>query len=280
MVRLHLKKLVNWSNRDEDWKNSNSLFQRRFLCRRRPRILRFLLSLVSIWSSGSSRSSQLSQKMFRRSGRSYGNATQTTANDPDDWDDLNRLDRVEFYPDDRDDHVNFEAIIWKRSRRLRRSGRSKAIAEVITFIPVIENKFGPDGAEAEKNNTQMFATRKGFFEIRESPWHQVFEERLCLRGTLLASQCRKINRKSRYQGTRFALRIKIIHLCGLLAKHAQKFYCLNQRHRWRPHASCLWGDRDDHIETTNRPSRPDRLEIFWNDWGDRDDPDDHMETRL
>ena len=41
-----------------------------------------------------------------------------------------------------------------------------------------------------------------------------------------------------------------------------------------------WGDRDDHMETTNRPSRPDRLEIFWNDWGDRDDPDDHMETRL
>ena len=32
------------------------------------------------------------------------------------------------------------------------------------------------------------------------------------------------------------------------------------------------------METTNRPSRPDRLEI--NDWGDRDDPDDHMETRL
>ena len=26
----------------------------------------------------------------------------------------------------------------------------KAIPEVITFIPVIENKFGPDGAEAEK----------------------------------------------------------------------------------------------------------------------------------
>ena len=34
------------------------------------------------------------------------------------------------------------------------------------------------------------------------------------------------------------------------------------------------------METTNHPSRPDRLEIFWNDWGDRDDPDDHMETRL
>ena len=41
-------------------------------------------------------------------------------------------------------------------RRLRRSGRSKAIPEVITFIPVIENKFGPDGAEAEK-----FAARMG-----------------------------------------------------------------------------------------------------------------------
>ena len=130
-----------------------------------------------------------------------------------------------------------------------------------------------------KTNTQMFAARKGF-EIRESPWNQVFEKILCLRVALLASQCRKINRKSRYQGTMFALRIKIIHLCGLFAKHAQKFYCLTQRHRWRPRVSCLWGDRDDHMETTNRPSRPDRLEIFWNDWGDRDDPDDHMETRL
>ena len=28
-----------------------------------------------------------------------------------------------------------------------------------------------------------------------------------------------------------------------------------------------WGDRDGHMETSNRPSRPDRLEIFWNDWG-------------
>ena len=55
-------------------------------------------------------------KMFRRSGRSYGNATQTIANHPDDWDDVDRLDRVEFYPDDRDDHESFEAIIWKRSQ--------------------------------------------------------------------------------------------------------------------------------------------------------------------
>ena len=62
------------------------------------------------------------------------------------------LDRVEFYPDDRDDRVNFEAIIiyGNALRRLRRSGRSKAIPQVITFNPIIENKFGPDGAEAEK----------------------------------------------------------------------------------------------------------------------------------
>ena len=176
--------------------------------------------------------------------------------------------------------IMFEAIIWKRSQTTRRSGWSKAIPEVITLFPVIENKFGPDGAEAEKIIHKCSQRVWGLFEIRESPWHQVFEEILCLRGTLLASQCRKIKRKSRYQGTRFALRIKIIHLCGLFAKHAQKFYCLTQRHRWRPRVSCLWGDRDDHMETTNRPSRPDRLEIFWNDWGDRDDPDDHMETRL
>ena len=42
-VRLHLTKLVTWSNRDENWKNANSLFQRRFLCRLRPRILRSLM---------------------------------------------------------------------------------------------------------------------------------------------------------------------------------------------------------------------------------------------
>ena len=83
-------------------------------------------------------------------------------------------------------------------RWLRRSGRSKAIPEVITFIPVIENKFGPDGAEAEKIIHKCSQRVWGLFEIRESPWHQVFEEILCLRGTLLASQCRKIKRKSRY----------------------------------------------------------------------------------
>ena len=51
--------------------------------------------------------------------------------------------------------------------------------------------------------------------------------------------------------------------------------CRNQEHRWRPRVFSLWSDRDDRMpETSNSLSRPDRLEIFWNDW------DDHMETRL
>jgi len=45
-VHLHLTKLETWSNRDEDWKNANSLFQRRFRCRRRPRTLRSLISSI------------------------------------------------------------------------------------------------------------------------------------------------------------------------------------------------------------------------------------------
>ena len=151
--------------------------------------------------------------MFRRSGRSYGNATQTIPNDPDDWDDLDRLERVEFYPDDGDDLVNFEGIIWKRAQTTE---------TIRTIIPVIENNFGPDGAEATKVIHKCSQCVWGLFEIGESPWNQVFEEILCLRGTLLVSQCRKIKRKSRYQVTRFTLRIKIIHLCGLFAKHARK----------------------------------------------------------
>ena len=37
-----------------------------------------------------------------------------------------RLDRIEFYPDDRDDHVNFEAIIWKRSQMTETIGTGTA----------------------------------------------------------------------------------------------------------------------------------------------------------
>ena len=49
-------------------------------------------------------------------GQSYGKAARSIANDPDDWEDLDRLERIELYADDRDDRVNFEAIIWKRSQ--------------------------------------------------------------------------------------------------------------------------------------------------------------------
>ena len=58
---------------------------------------------------------------------------------------------------------------------------------------------------------------------------------------------------------------------------APKFCCRTQEHYWRPRVFSLWSDQDDRMETSNRLSRPDRLEIFGNDWDDRDD---HMETRL
>ena len=100
--------------------------------------------------------------MFRRSKKSlwYGNATRTIANDPDDWDDLDPLDRVELYPDD--PSVNFEAIIWKRSQTTETIGTIEGYPlEIITIIPVIENKFGLDATEVEKNDTKMFASHMG-----------------------------------------------------------------------------------------------------------------------
>ena len=44
--------------------------------------------------------------------------------------------------------------------------------------------------------------------------------------------------------------------------------------------SCLWGDWDSYMETTDHPSHPDHLKFFWNDWDDPDNLNDHMETRL
>ena len=41
---LTFDKERRWCNRDEDWKTANPLFKQRFTCRRRPRILRSLLS--------------------------------------------------------------------------------------------------------------------------------------------------------------------------------------------------------------------------------------------
>ena len=66
----------------------------------------------------------------------------------DDKDDLDRLDRIEFYPNDREDRVNFEAIIWKRFQTTETIKKIEAIPEIITFIPVIGGKIGLDGAEA------------------------------------------------------------------------------------------------------------------------------------
>ena len=49
-VRLHLTKLMSWSNRDRDWKNANSLSKRRFRGRRSRSIFNSLLSLI--WPPG------------------------------------------------------------------------------------------------------------------------------------------------------------------------------------------------------------------------------------
>ena len=75
------------------------------------------------------------------------------------------MDRVEFYPDNQDDHVNFEAIIIKKIIKVTLSDHRdyrpillKAIPEIITIFPVMENKFGPNTI---KHNTKMFAPRMG-----------------------------------------------------------------------------------------------------------------------
>ena len=68
---------------------------------------------------------------------------------------------------------------------------------------------------------------------------------------------------------------------SLYRAHLSIFTDLGDRRLKSPALSPAWGDRDDYMETSDRPNRPDRLEMFSNDWGaDRDDPKDHMETRL
>lgn len=53
---------------------------------------------------------------------------QPIANDPDHWDNLNRLDRSEFYPDDRNDRVNFETIkSYPRDRHFYSSNRGEIV---------------------------------------------------------------------------------------------------------------------------------------------------------
>ena len=50
-------------------------------------------------------------------------------------------------------------------RRLRLPGRLKAIPEIITIIPSIENIFGLDAAEVE-NNLKMFASCMGDYKLK------------------------------------------------------------------------------------------------------------------
>ena len=49
-VRLHLTKKVSWINRDEDWKNANSLFKQRFRSRRHPWILNVSKLLTALFN--------------------------------------------------------------------------------------------------------------------------------------------------------------------------------------------------------------------------------------
>ena len=45
--------------------------------------------------------------------------------------------------------------------------RSKAIPEMLTFIPLIKNKFGLDGTEVAKNNTKMFARIRRYLKLEK-----------------------------------------------------------------------------------------------------------------
>ena len=118
--------------------------------------------------------------------------------------------------------------------------------------------------KSKKNNPKMFA----WWALRESPLHEVLDVTLCLRGTLLACRRRTIKRKRTTARPEVRSPINIHHyVVGLFAKYTQKFYCLNRRHRWRLRVSCRWGDRGDHMETTYSPSRPDRLQNFFETTG-------------
>ena len=65
---------------------------------------------------------------------------------------------------------------------LTRTLWSKATSDILTFIPVIKNKFSIDGAEVEKKSTKMFAQIRRYLklekvcDIKFSMWHYVFVE--------------------------------------------------------------------------------------------------------
>ena len=103
-----------------------------------------------------------------------------------------------------------------------RDNRRKAIPEITTFIPVMENKFGLDGAQVVKI-IQKCSHRVWRYSKLEEVCQVLDVNSSSL--LLLASRRRQIERKIREQGTMFALRIKIIIMVVLFAKHAQKLYC-------------------------------------------------------
>ena len=72
------------------------------------------------------------------------------------------------YSDDRKRPERLRRI-WKRSQTTETIGMIEGYPEVITFVPVIENNFGPDGAEAEKIIHKFLQRVWGLFEIKESP---------------------------------------------------------------------------------------------------------------
>ena len=141
---------------------------------------------------------------FRRLNRSYGNATRTITNDLDDWNDPDRLDRVEFYmvDDSEDDHVNFEAIIWKRSQTIKTIGTIKGYPRNHHFYS--KSRINLAWATL-KSKTKIIIIQKcshhvcwALFEISLSQYSNIkFSKWYYSRGTLLAARRRKMERKSR-----------------------------------------------------------------------------------
>ena len=124
--------------------------------------------------------------------------------------------------------------MWKPLRWLRRSGRSKAIPEIITLLQqsrihsarmaplIIERKsiYYSWWRWSRSRVWALFETR----EVRDSE----FDVILCLRGTLLASQHRKIERKRTFKALDSLSEWKSSLCLARFGKHAQKLYCLTQ----------------------------------------------------
>ena len=150
------------------------------------------------------------------------------------------------------------------SSRLGRSERSKAIPETISLINQ-ENIWPGLRWSRKKKWNKNVPTEYRHYLSKKSPFHQVFEvTSLCLRGTL---QRREKKRMVRHE---VRSTIKIHHYIRLVCESRAKIPSSDIADDQAP--LVFWGDRDDCMEITNRPSLPDRLEIFWIG-------DDHMETR-